>query len=104
LHRDGAQGHAHHLLYRNEDEREARPAHTLKFSEKKYNAALVLPQHTKRADEIYDYRNADNAENIGPTYSVSIGLPEQFKTRANEDVQTEGVVRHGSTNANGPLP
>ena len=52
LHRDGAQGHANHLLDGNEDRREARPAHALKFSEKKYDAALVLPQHAKRADEI----------------------------------------------------
>jgi hypothetical protein len=52
LHRDGAQGYAHHLLDGNKDQREPRPAHALKFSEKKYDAALVLPQHAKRADEI----------------------------------------------------
>ena len=52
LHRDGAQGYAHHLLDWNEDEREPRPARIRKFSKKKYDAALVLPQHAKRADEI----------------------------------------------------
>src|SRR2546430_11939621 len=40
LHRDGAQRYAHHLLDWNEDEREARPPHALKFSEKKYHATL----------------------------------------------------------------
>src|SRR5712675_1920995 len=48
LHRDSAQGYAHHLLDGNEDDRKPRPAHALKFSEKKYDAALVLPQHAKR--------------------------------------------------------
>ena len=43
LHRDGAQRYAHHLLDGNEDEREPRPAYALEFSEKKYDAALVLP-------------------------------------------------------------
>jgi hypothetical protein len=42
LHRDSAQGYAHHLLDGNEDDRKPRPAHALKFSEKKYDAALVL--------------------------------------------------------------
>src|ERR1700736_6172080 len=40
LHRDGAQGDPHHLLDGDEDEREARPAHTLEFSENKYDAAF----------------------------------------------------------------
>jgi hypothetical protein len=39
------------------DRREARPAHALKLSKKKYNAALVLPQHAKRYAEIEDYRH-----------------------------------------------
>src|ERR1700730_7613861 len=69
LHRDGAQRYAHHLLDGNEDEREPRPAHALEFAEKKYDAALVLPQHAKRADEIEDYCNA---ENVGPVHGGSI--------------------------------
>src|SRR4051812_15480465 len=73
LHRDGAQRHAHHLLDGNEDEREPRPAHALEFSEKKYYAALVLPKHAQRADEIEDYRNADN---VGPVHGVSIWFEE----------------------------
>ena len=43
----------------------------IEFSEKKYDAALVLAQHAKRADEIEEYRNADN---VGPVHGVSIGL------------------------------
>src|SRR5207253_4432550 len=62
-----------HLLDGNEDEREPRPAHALEFSEKKYDAALVLPQHAKRADEIEDYRSA---ENVGPVHGVSIWFEE----------------------------
>ena len=69
LHRDGAQGYAHHLLDGNEDEREPRLAHALKFSEKKYDAALVLSQHAKRDDEIEDHHNA---ENVNPIHGVSI--------------------------------
>src|SRR6202047_3066612 len=74
LHCDGAQRYAHHLLDRNEDEREPRPAHALEFSEKKYDAALVLPQHAKRANEIEDYCNT---ENVGPVHGISIWLSEQ---------------------------
>ncbi len=48
LHRDSAQRDAYHLLDRNENEREARPAHAFEFSEKKYDTALVLPQHAAR--------------------------------------------------------
>ena len=50
-----------------------RPTHALEFSEKKYDAALVLPQHAKRADKIEDYRNA---ENIRPVHGVSIWLED----------------------------
>jgi hypothetical protein len=32
----------------NEDEREARPAHALEFSEKKYDATLILAQDAMR--------------------------------------------------------
>src|SRR6266852_5218206 len=99
LHRDGAQGYAHHLLDGNEDDRKPRPAHALKFSEKKYDAALVLPQHAKRADEIQDYRNTENDENIGPIHGRSIWLSECFRTRANEGVQivAAAATRAGST-------
>src|SRR3984893_17508424 len=65
LHRDGAPRYAHHLLDGNEEEREPRPAHALEFSEKKYDAALVLPEPAKRADEIEDYCNAENG---GPVH------------------------------------
>src|SRR5947209_3943609 len=65
LHRDCAQRYAHHLLDGNEDECEPRPPHALEFSKKKYDAALVLPQHAKRADEIEDYCNAENG---GPVH------------------------------------
>jgi len=47
------------------------------------------------------YRNADNGENVGPTHGVSIGLSEQFKTRATEDVQTGGVLVSSTTAARG---
>jgi hypothetical protein len=87
LHRDGAQRYAHHLLYGNEDEREPRPAHALEFSEKKYDAALVLPQHAKRANEIEDYCNT---ENVGPVHGVSIWLSEQPRLQ-NEDMQNAGA-------------
>jgi hypothetical protein len=37
-----------------------------------------------------------NGENVGPTHGVSIGLSEQFKTRANEDVQVGVLVSSGA--------
>jgi hypothetical protein len=85
---------------------ESRAAKRLFDREKKYDAALVLPQHAKRADEIQDCRNADNAENVGPTHRVSIRLSEHFKTRANEGAQTGGLVSSGTAarNANGLPP
>jgi hypothetical protein len=72
LHRNRAQGHAHHLSDGKEDEREARPAHALKFSEKKYDATLVLPQHAKRAEEIHDDRHAESPENDSPIVTDTI--------------------------------
>jgi hypothetical protein len=66
LHRNRAQAHAHHLLDGKEDERGARPTRALEFSEKKYDATPVLPQHAKRADEIHDDRHAESPENDGP--------------------------------------
>jgi hypothetical protein len=96
LHRDGAQGYAHHLLERNEDERESRPAHALKFSEKKYDAALVLPQHAKRADEIYDYRNADNAENMIPLMVFPLGCLNGSRRRQSKTCRLGGLVSSGA--------
>src|SRR5258708_30339371 len=60
LHRDSAQGYAHHLLDGNEDDRKPRPAHALKFSQKKYEPALGLPHHPAQADESQDYRHPYN--------------------------------------------
>jgi hypothetical protein len=57
----------------NEDERETRPAYAFKFSEKKHDTAFVLPQHSKRADEIKNRQNAKDAENIGPIYVLPSG-------------------------------
>src|SRR5258708_7486621 len=82
LHRDGAQGYALHLLDGNKDEREARSAHALEFSKKKYDAALVLPKHAKRADEIYDCRDAENAENADFIHGVSFWFSERYESRA----------------------
>src|SRR3954453_4510799 len=47
LHGDGAQGHAHHLLDRNEDQRQPRSADTCKSAEKKRPPAFILLQHAK---------------------------------------------------------
>jgi hypothetical protein len=57
LHGDGAQGHAHHLLDRNEDQRQSRPAHAFEFAKQKNHPALVLLQDAKRNQEIDGYRN-----------------------------------------------
>jgi hypothetical protein len=74
LHRDSAQGYTRHRLYGSEDERESCPAHPFEFSEKEYDATLVLAQHAKRADKIEDYCNAENAKNLGPVHGVPIWL------------------------------
>jgi hypothetical protein len=37
----------HHLLDGHEDESQPRSAHALESSEKKYDAALILPQHAQ---------------------------------------------------------
>src|SRR6185436_6831922 len=68
LHCDGAQGYAHQLLDGKEDEREPRPAHAFEFSEKKNDPALILPQHAYRAEEIEDYEDSNEAENVGPMH------------------------------------
>src|SRR5258708_6822406 len=60
LHRDGAQGYAHHLLDRNENQGQPRSPHALEFSKKKHHAALVLPQHPDRGESIDDDRDQDN--------------------------------------------
>ena len=60
LHRNSAQRDAHHLLDRNENERQARPAYTFEFSQKKYNTPFVLPQDANRGKEIEDNRCAKN--------------------------------------------
>jgi hypothetical protein len=60
LHRDRAQGHAHHLLKGYEDQGEAGSADALEASEQEHDAAFILPQHANRAGEIEDDRNADN--------------------------------------------
>src|SRR5437870_452457 len=64
LHRDSAQRDAHHLMARNENEREARPAYAFEFSEKKYNTPFVLPQDANRGKEIQDNRRAENEDPI----------------------------------------
>jgi len=83
LHRDSAQGDAHHLLNGNEDERNPRSAHTLEFPEEEYDTALVLPQHAQRSEEIQDGRDTDDTENVGPTHGGPSSL-RMAKTRANE--------------------
>src|SRR5262249_49039259 len=62
LHRDGAHRNAQHLLQRHEDQREARPAHALEFTEEEDHAALVLAQHAYGGDEIDDDDNDDNLQ------------------------------------------
>src|SRR3954464_8187171 len=76
LHRDGAQGDAHHLLNGNEYERDPRSTHTLEFPEEEYDTALVLPQHAQRSEEIQDDRDTDDTENVGPTHGGPSGRPE----------------------------
>ena len=62
LHGDGAQRHPHHLLDRNEDQRQPRPAHAGKPAEQEHHTALILPEHAKRNDDIDDeqYDNDGN--------------------------------------------
>ena len=64
LHGDGAQGYAHHLLDRNEDQCEPRPADTGEFAKQKHHPALVLLQHAKRNDHIEGYRQDKNENKI----------------------------------------
>jgi hypothetical protein len=78
LHRNRAEGHAHHLLDRKEDERKTRSAHALEFSEKKHNAALILAQHAKRAEKIHD-RKAENPENDSPIHGASNWLSRRSR-------------------------
>ena len=52
LHGDGAQRYAYHLLDRNEYQRQPGPAHAREFAKEKDNAALILPQHPKRAEGV----------------------------------------------------
>jgi hypothetical protein len=61
--------------------RESCGAHPFEFSEKEYDATLVLAQHAKRADKIEDYSNAENVKNIGPVHGVPIWLSKWFRTR-----------------------
>ena len=67
LHRDGAQGHAHHLLEGYEDQREAGPADALETAEQEHHAAFILSQHANRNGEIDEDRNA---ENEGPLHEA----------------------------------
>src|SRR3954467_323889 len=75
LHRDGAQGDAHHLPNGNEYERDPRSAHTLEFPEEEYDTALVLPQHAQRSEQIQDDRDTDDTENVGPSHGGPSGRP-----------------------------
>ena len=69
MHRDGAQGYARHLLDRNEDKGESRPANALKPPEKKYHATLVLSQYPNRAKDIQNYYER---KNVGPIHAGTI--------------------------------
>src|SRR6476659_186905 len=75
LHRDSAQGDAHHLLNGNEDERDPRSTYTLEYSEKEYDTALVFPKLAQRSEEIHDVRDTDDTENVGPTHGGPSSRP-----------------------------
>jgi hypothetical protein len=80
-------------------EREARPAHAFEFSEKKYHTPFVLPQHAKRADEVEEYRNA---ENVGPVRGVSIWF-EDHNWKSGGRVRLEWKNSAGTAGPKGPI-
>ena len=81
LHRDGAHGYAFHRLEGEEYKGEPRLPHAREFTEKEYDAALVLPQNADGAEEIHDddpdyppchaYTIARRYTHVQPWYSVA---------------------------------
>ncbi len=114
LHRDGAQGYAHHLLDRNENQGQPRSPHALEFSKKKHHAALVLPQHPDRGERIDDDRDEENETDthqrlhlLASTVRDAIGnarptdTPDRLRRRSKLSTATAG----GATAVAGrPLP
>src|SRR5712671_242434 len=87
LHGDGAQRHAHHLLDRNEDQRQSRPAHAGKFAEQKHHPALILFQHPKRNDDIESYRYGKKED---PVHGVLIICRARLLRSAVSSVSRDG--------------
>jgi hypothetical protein len=75
------------------------PRTPLNFSEKKYHTPFVLPQHAKRADEVEEYRNA---ENVWPLHGVSIWF-EDHSWKSGGRVGLEWKNSAGTAGPKGPI-
>jgi hypothetical protein len=75
LHGDGAQGNPHHLLDRNENQRQPGPADAGKLAKKKYHPALILLEHAERDQDIERYWYDKKGDPVHGFLIVSRGTP-----------------------------